>query len=232
MGKSLDVKNKILLFDLDGTLVDTEKVGEQVLHRYCSENGLFTDPETLHQVSKMIVGRTWKAAVREITRNHSLRMDPERFENDLKFHYRELLKSGVEDIPGVHEKLLECRSQAMFMGIVTGSGQEEVELILKQQGMDSFFDQIWSSHHYTESKPSPVPFQTAFQEIRKNMRLASGFEIYPEDILVFEDSPAGMDSASRAGFAFVQILHSHPHLWPDPRALFSIKDWRELRIRS
>jgi beta-phosphoglucomutase-like phosphatase (HAD superfamily) len=63
-----------------------------------------------------------------------------------------------------------------------------------------------------------------------NLKKQSGKEISPQDVLVFEDSVAGMESAYRAGFSFVQVLHSHPGMTFDSRALFSIQDWQEIQF--
>lgn len=230
MRKKISVKNKILLFDLDGTLVDTEKLGELVLEQYCVDKKIFAPTQDLKAIAKAIVGRTWKSAVREIIDTHSLSIDPQEFERDLKIHYRTYLTKGVDLIPGVHEKLAEFKEKSLFMGIVTGSAKEEVEVILNAEGLTRTFDRVWSSEFYPESKPSPSPFLTAFRETENFMRSASGYEIKPEDILVFEDSIAGMESAHRAGFSFIQVLHAHPQMKIDPRALFSIQDWHDLEI--
>lgn len=231
MIKKIDVKNKVLLFDLDGTLVDTEKLGEKALAHYCVDKNIFSDEDTLKKISKLIVGRTWKSAVQEIIETHQLSLDPTHFEQDLKTHYRNLLQLGVELIPGVHEKLSEFKAKSNFMGIVTGSARDEVDVILNAEGLTHLFDRIWSSEHYAESKPSPSPFLTAFEQAQNLMRSASGLEIRPEDIIVFEDSIAGMESAHRAGFSFIQVLHAHPEMRLDPRALFSIQDWHDLKIQ-
>lgn len=231
MIKKIDVKNKILLFDLDGTLVDTEKLSETVLGKYCVDKKMFDQEETIKKVSKLVIGRTWKSAVQEIIQTYSLSVDPVQFEKDLKAHYRSLLMAGVDRIPGVGEKLAEFKDKSLYMGIVTGSAKDEVDVILNAEGLIRFFDRVWSSEHYPESKPSPSPFLTAFQETQNFMRSASGHEIRPEDIIVFEDSVAGMESAHRAGFSFIQVLHAHPGIKPDPRALFSIQDWHDLKIQ-
>jgi len=231
MVKKIDVKNKILLFDLDGTLVDTEKLGERVLEHYCVDQKIFDQPETIKTISRMIIGRTWKSAVAEIIQTYSLKLDPVEFERDLKAHYRKLIQGGVDLVPGVQEKLVEFKEKSEFMGLVTGSAKDEVEVILNAEGLTHAFDRIWSSEFYPESKPSPSPFLTAFAEIQNFMRSASGLEISPQDVLIFEDSIAGMESASRAGFSFIQVLHAHPEMKPDPRALFTIQDWHDLKIQ-
>ena len=230
MNKKIDVKNKILLFDLDGTLVDTEKLGQHVLEQFCVDKKITNLDSEIKQISQMIIGRTWKSAVQEIMQTFTLPFNPIDFEQELKANYKKLLHGGIDLIPGVHEKLAEFKEKSLFMGIVTGSAKEEVEVILKAEGLTQTFNRVWSSEHYPESKPSPSPFLTAFSEAQKFMRSASGYEIRPEDILVFEDSTAGMESAFKAGFSFIQVCHAHPNVKHDPRALFSIQDWHDITI--
>lgn len=230
MMKTIDAKNKVLLFDLDGTLVDTEKLAMTVIADYCVEKKLFSQEAPLKNISELIVGRTWKSAIRDFLSIYSLALDPDQLEADLKAKYRQQLNAGVEWIPGVIEKLSQFRSKAYFMGIVTGSSRDEVDIILKAHGAESWFDQIWAAENYAEGKPSPIPFLTAFQEISNRAKDSSGYEVHAHDVLVFEDSIAGMESSSQAGFPFVQVLHAHPSLQHDQRALMSIQDWRELKI--
>jgi beta-phosphoglucomutase-like phosphatase (HAD superfamily) len=228
--KSIQTRNKILLFDLDGTLVDTEKLAMKVISEYCAEKRLFSQDTYLKNVSELIIGRTWGSAIQDMILRYSLSLDPVQFEAELKSKYRQHLSRGVDLVPGVLEKLSELKSSAHFMGIVTGSSRDEVEIILRSKGMESFFDQIWSAENYLEGKPSPMPFLTAFEEIKTRMQSEVGMTIDPQDVIVFEDSIAGMESSSSAGFSFVQVLHSHPLMPLDVRALFSIQDWRDLKV--
>jgi beta-phosphoglucomutase-like phosphatase (HAD superfamily) len=51
-----------------------------------------------------------------------------------------------------------------------------------------------------------------------------------EQVIVFEDSSAGMESAHQAGVGFVQVSHESHSPPSDPRALVTIRDWFELRL--
>jgi len=226
----IEIKNKILLLDFDGTLVDTEKLAIRVIEEYCLGKNLFSQVQSLKNISHTIVGRTWKSAIAEMLKLHPIGVDPAELEQDLKFLYRKMLISGVEWIPGVQEKLKELRSSVMAMGIVTGSSRDEVDLVIDVEKNAHLFDFIWSAENYSESKPSPEPFLTAFEKVKVAHLPDPLFQVGSSDVLVFEDSHAGMESAHQAGFPFVQILHSHPNMHPDPRALATVKDWRELRF--
>ncbi len=226
--RKLDVKNKILLLDFDGTLVDTEKLAVRVIEEYCVDKNLVSQESTLKNISQSIVGRTWKAAVHEIHQILPPGLLPESFESDLKNRYHSILHEGVEWIPGVREKLMDLRSKALAVVMVTGSSLHEVRTILEAEQNAHCFDLIWTAENYQESKPSPEPFLSAFEKIKQDLWQRTGRLVLPQDVLVFEDSKAGMESAHRAGFSFIQVLHSHPDHFPDDRALLSIRDWREL----
>lgn len=229
MGK-INVKDKIVLLDFDGTLVDTEKLAISVIEGYCVEKNLVSQVQSLKKVSHSIIGRTWQAAIREMVLNHFAGVDAMELETELKKRYREELVSGVEWIPGVHDKLKDLRAHSLSMGIVTGSSRDEVEIILGAEGNTHLFDFIWTAEDYSESKPHPEPFLTAFEKVKQGFDRELSQKWLPTDVLVFEDSLAGMEAAHRAGFPFVQILHSHPEMASDPRALVTVRDWREIQI--
>ncbi len=229
MGK-INVKDKILLLDFDGTLVDTEKLAMSVIEEYSLEKNLVSQVQSLKKVSQSIIGRTWQSAIREMVLNHFVGVDAAMLESELKKRYREKLNLGVEWIPGVHEKLKELRSSSLSMGIVTGSSKDEVEIILGAEGNTHLFDFIWTAEDYSESKPHPEPFLSAFEKVKQSLEGGNSQQWLPADVLVFEDSLAGMEAAHRAGFPFVQILHSHPEMPADPRALVTVRDWREIQI--
>ena len=218
MKNKLDVENKVLLFDFDGTLVETEIVAKKVIDLYFEERKF---PQ-LSDVADMIVGRTWKAAtesIHEHAKGLGVDLDPPAvMALELKARYQEAFKKGVGMIPGFKECLPYFKKNAKFLGIVTGSDRHEVQIILEQHGLLGVFDQVWGFGDYEHSKPDPSPYLTAMAAIQAN----------PKDVVVFEDSKAGMESATRAGIPFVQICFEEHALEPDARALLTIHDWNEL----
>ena len=210
----LDIRDKVLLFDFDGTLVETEKVAIQVIREYFREK----NPE-FRVTPEVIIGRTWQAAVvsmKELALKDGVELESA---SDLLHHlrtrYREALETGAKLIPGFLECLPFLKAQARFMGIVTGSDREDVDLILKSHKLDQSFDQIWAFGDYEKSKPDPSPYQTALQALN----------IKASDAIVFEDSVAGMESAHLAGLSFVQIAYEGHAKVVDPRAIKVVKDW-------
>jgi HAD superfamily hydrolase (TIGR01509 family) len=220
MKNRIQIDNKFLLFDFDGTLVETEVLAREVIEAH------FRGLNSPHgeRFANMIVGKTWKLAVDEMqaeaARLGVVLGDSETLISGFKRGYRERFHEGVNLIPGLMDLLPDFRKKARFIGIVTGSDRSEVESILGAHGIGGFFDRIWGSGDYAGSKPDPAPYLAAMKEIGAD----------PADVLVFEDSKAGMESAHRAGLSWVQIAHESHARTPDARSLLVIRDWTELSL--
>lgn len=216
----LEVDRRILLFDFDGTIVVTEVLARQAIQSYFSERRIEV-PETFPQ---MIVGKTWKLAVKQMAdeaRRLGLDLPGEDLlREEFQIRYRAKFTEGVPLVPGFLERFPEMKSRAEFVGIVTGSERHEVESILSSWGLENAFERIWAAGEYPGSKPDPAPYLQAMGDL--------GVE--RDRVIVFEDSSAGMESAYRAGVGFVQISHESHSPPSDPRALLTLRDWFELRL--
>jgi len=216
----LEVDRRILLFDFDGTIVVTEVLARQAIESFFSERKIDVPDSFPH----MIVGKTWKLAVRQMV-EEAARLGLELPEEDLlrqefQRRYRAKFSEGVPLVPGFLERFPELKSRAEFVGIVTGSERHEVEAILESWGLGTAFERIWAAGEYPGSKPDPAPYLQAMRDL--------GVE--RDQVVVFEDSLAGMESAHRAGVGFVQISHESHSPPSDPRALLTVRDWFELKL--
>jgi HAD superfamily hydrolase (TIGR01509 family) len=220
MKKFLDIGGKVLLFDFDGTLVVTEVLARKVIAAYFEERSL-TVPSDFPD---LIIGRTWRAAIEtmgERARNIGLELGPlDALVSEFQRRYQESFLKGVPLVPGFLEVLPKIKEKARFIGIVTGSDRHEVLSILKAHQLEKEFGRIWAAGEYEFSKPHPAPYLKALADLG----------VSPEEVLVFEDSKAGMESANQAGLKWVQISHESHAGSPDPRSILTIRDWTELSI--
>ncbi len=220
----IDLKKKVLLFDFDGTIVETERLAQEAISHYFAEKKLLPEDQVLDMFSNMIVGRTWESAVQNMiqhAKSLGITLDtPANLAQEFKQRYRARFNTAVKLIPGFLEILPKIRDQAQFVGIVTGSEHEEVEAILKATGLSGAFQRVWAFGDYEHSKPHPSPYLAALRDLGCD----------PAQTLVFEDSEAGMESAFQAGLKWVQVCHEHHAKKPDPRSLVVIRDWHELQI--
>lgn len=183
-----------ILFDLDGTLIDTES--------FSLEAGLQAFAEHGHEISRTflegLIGtddKTSQAAFRAAFPMADLDVINRRF----SALYHGLVAQGVLLKPGVSTLLPTLKQPA---AVVTSSGRESARKKLAIARIDSHFAQVVTRDDVTSAKPDPEPYLLAAQRLG----------VQPARCLVFEDSEPGAEAAHRAGCRVVQvpdILPSH-----------------------
>jgi HAD superfamily hydrolase (TIGR01509 family) len=177
-----------LLFDLDGTLVDTESLALAAGLAAFAELGHPVTEEFLHTLvgvdlpsAGAMIGQAFPAldqkALHPIWQGGFLRaMDKTGLP----------LKSGVSQLIG---------ARLRPMAIVTSSGRKEAHHKIGMAGLDGLFDLVITLDDVTSAKPAPEPYLLA----------AARLGVSPERCLVFEDSETGAQAAHRAGCCVVQV---------------------------
>lgn len=180
---------KSVLFDMDGLLVDTERIARDAW-KYAGEKCgvIITDDfyATLIGIGK---DDSEKALIREFGEEFPLdRFKTERY-NRMRTLLRdaEILKKGATEIlKFVHDKNLP-------MGLVTSSHHEDVTDRLGN--LTNYFSVIVAREDVVHGKPSPDLYQEALNRLT----------VDPDESIVFEDSPVGMEAAQRAGLDVILI---------------------------
>lgn len=176
-----------LLFDLDGTLVDTETVALQAGMAAFDAMGHPVDLPFMQQ----LVGIDLPTAAGII--GAAL---PGLDQAGLQAHWRSAFVTAINQNlplkPGVLD-LLGARHRPM--AIVTSSGRDEAHHKLRLAGLDGYFDTVVTLADVTSPKPAPDPYLLAAQRLG----------VPPARCLAFEDSETGAESAHRAGCVVVQV---------------------------
>ncbi len=180
-----------VLFDMDGTLIDSEDRTDEVIVALLEAGGIhrsmIDDPMVFH-------GTTWEgiaAQLRSIVPSLGERSLAAELQD--RFH-RSLVATPPPEVPGAWETLRAClRSRPT--GIVTSSQRESLEVVLSQAGFDPGDLLTICAEDVRSSKPAPEGYLAA----------ASALGISPGRCLVFEDSPAGLAAARSAGMAAIAI---------------------------
>ena len=194
---------KAIIFDLDGVICFTDKYHYQAWKKMADKIGVYFD-ETINNrlrgVSRMdslniILEKSEKVY------SEKEKEDLAQYKND---YYVTLLKNMSEqDLSDeVRDTLNVLRKRAYKLAI--GSSSKNTKLILKQLGLDNFFDAVSDGTNISKSKPDPEVFLKAAEYINES----------PKDCLVVEDAKAGIEAAYRGGFksAGVGEAKEHPHV--------------------
>jgi len=205
---------KALLLDFDGTLVDSERLASDAIENVFRQNQwpfkvVYRDA---------IVGRTWDAAMATLKQDFP-HLDMQVLKKALKSEYKRLRDLGVPLVPGVVPALKELHLHYP-LAIVTGSERDEVEDLLVHHGLDRWIHSIYAAGEYPGSKPMPEPYLYAIERLG----------LKHDEVLAFEDSPAGIQSVISAKIPFIHIRHCSPIKDAHPSALAAFHDWTEITV--
>ena len=183
---------KAVIFDLDGTLIDTERYYRIYWPKALEHFGYhLTDEQAL--------------ALRSLGRPFAPRQFREWFGEDFDYvtvrDYRKQImeevldREGIQLKPGARECLQYLREQGITAAIATASDLQRTEKYLGMVGLRSYFDKLISATQVEEGKPSPDIYLYACKELG----------LQPGECLAVEDSPNGVLSAYRAGLPVIMV---------------------------
>lgn len=192
---------KALLFDVDGTLADTEKDGHRVAFNLAFEKaGLdWRWDESLYGELLAVTGG--KERIRYYLEKFNTEFEkPQNFDDFVKgLHasktdfYTQLLSDGAIPLrTGVERLIHEAKEAGMRMAVVTTTTPANVTALLEStlgSGSESWFEVIAAGDIVPAKKPAPDIYYWAMEQM----------EITPEGAIAFEDSYNGIQSSSAAG---------------------------------
>jgi HAD superfamily hydrolase (TIGR01509 family) len=184
---------RAFLFDLDGTLLDTEILWVKATEEYVAANGGRIEAD---EALRIVYGRAWSDVRSELVRRlpHLNRTAAE-MQADLKAHLAPLRqRQDVRIAPSI--ELLRRLAARWPVAIVSGSPREDVEYGIDLMGIRPLLALSLASEDYTPGKPDPACFRAA----------ADRLGVPPTECVVFEDSAAGVKAAKAAGMYCVALV--------------------------
>lgn len=193
-GWSNDVPLKAFLFDLDGTLADTDPVHLQVFAELLAPHGYDVDEEFFR--NRIAGGRN-----RALFQNLFPGMSDE--EADRRGNEKEELfrqrASNVAPIPGLSKVLSWAEENGLRFALVTNARRANVDFLLPLLGLGNAFEVKVVAEDVAKGKPDPAPYALALERLG----LSAG------EAVVFEDSPTGIRSAVGAGIFTYGLKTTH-----------------------
>lgn len=199
---------KAVLFDLDGTLIDTEKLYRKYWPMACRDFGFELSDERALELRSL--GRPFSPA-------RFKEWFGESFDYGLvRARRKELVEEhidryGVDIKPGARELLQYLKSQNIISAVCTATDPARTEKYLKLVGLEGYFDKIISATMVKNGKPSPEVYQYACEQLG----------LAPQDCVAVEDAPNGVISAYEAGCRVVMVPDQ-----TEPDEVLKEKLWR------
>ncbi len=196
---------RAVIFDFDGVITDSEilhfRAFNQVLAKYniqITKKEYYTD----------YLGLCDFDFFKSLADKGLLKIDDAKTKELLKQKtkiFEKLAKSQGSIIDGVPEFLAMLKQNNTPMAICSGALLSEIELILDQAHLRSFFEEIVSAEQITRGKPDPDGFFLTLKKLNEKNRDL----IHSNQCIVIEDSHWGLEAANTAGMHTIAITNSY-----------------------
>lgn len=213
---------KAVIFDMDGTLIDTERYYRIFWPKALAEFGYqMTDEQALTMRS---LGRPF--APKQLKQWFGEELDYYAVRQKRKDMMEECLdREGIRCKPGALELVRRLREEGITAAIATATDLERTAKYLRLTGLEGYFDRIISATQVAEGKPSPDIYLYACEQLG----------LKSEECVAVEDSPNGVLSAYRAGCKVVMVPDQTPPDEELKKCLYAVADsldeiWKILRL--
>ena len=191
-----------VVFDLDGVLVDSEAVWDEVRKRFTQENGGHWHEGAQRDMMGMS-SVEWSSYVRD---RLGVQIDPELISTEVAERVADLYREHLPLLPGAVESVRRLAAD-WPLGLASSSNRHVIDLVLEVAGIADCFQATVSSEEVGAGKPSPDVYLEAARRLDAD----------PSATVAIEDSTNGIRSAHAAGMTVVAVPNRD--FPPDPDAL-------------
>ncbi|MEA2095345.1 MAG: HAD family phosphatase [Candidatus Cloacimonadota bacterium] len=190
------MKYKAVIFDLDGTLIDSMGIWIQIDKEYLEIRNIPVPDDLFKDVK---TGNSFKEICQYFKDKFDLPDSIEEIGAEWTGMVEEHYKTDVKLKPGAHELLQFLQENNIKIGVGTSNSKHLAETVLRANSILDKFDSIVAGCEDIKGKPYPDIFLKSAKEL----------DIAPEDCLVIEDVLVGVQAAKRAGMDVFTIYDKH-----------------------
>lgn len=184
----------MLIFDLDGTLIDSTGVWVDVDKIFLARRGFEYSKEYYDGVAHTILQNCATFTKEFLNLEESC--------EEIIAEWMELAKDAYDHVPlkpGVREFLDQCKASGERMALLTACVPEHCRTALKRHNLEPYFEQLILAQELNMDKKSPDVF----------LKVADMLGVKPEDCVLYDDSIEACKSAKKAGVKTVGVYDEH-----------------------
>lgn len=186
---------KAFLFDLNGTMIDDMgyhiKAWHTILNNLGADISLERTKEECYGKNHELLERIFPGRFTEAEKNAMSYAKEEQYQREFRPNLR-LIK-------GLDQFLAKAHAQGIKMAIGSAAIMFNIDFVLDGLNIRHYFDAIISADDVNKSKPDPETY----------LKCAAALGVDPNDCIVFEDAPKGVESAQNAGMESVVLTTMH-----------------------
>ncbi|HPM34767.1 MAG TPA: beta-phosphoglucomutase family hydrolase [Spirochaetota bacterium] len=189
MELKVDENAKALIFDIDGTLVDTMEIHYKAWEKMFALQGFNYPREVFYELAGI---PTYKI-VPILNERYNLKLDPEETMNEKEKYFMELF-SAVKEIKVVSDIARKYHG-VLPMSLGTGGRKDIAQMTMETVGLSKYFDIMVAAEDVIHHKPAPDTF----------LKCAELMGVEPQFCQVFEDGELGLQAARTAGMIATDV---------------------------
>ncbi|MHC4264855.1 MAG: HAD family hydrolase [Planctomycetota bacterium] len=194
-----------VIFDFDGVITDTEILHLRSFNRVLEQ---FNIEIALREYYKEYLGYSDIDCLKAVSKRYQLGLDEDKIYeliHEKSQIFEEIARSESKIIEGVTDFLALLKKNNIPIAICSGALLVEIELILDDAGLRSYFEIIVSAEQVKKGKPDPEGFLLALKMLNTTL----GQHIKREQCIVVEDSHWGLEAAEAAGMHTLAVTNSY-----------------------
>jgi beta-phosphoglucomutase len=187
----MNMTRTAVIFDVDGVLIDSYQAHfESWLRMFAEHDVSFTEAEF-----RKTFGRTSHDIIAALYGSDLTDAEIRAWDDRKEALYRDIIREKFPAIDGAVELLDALHAAGFKLGVGSSGPPENIQLTLDCLKRGDLFDSVVTRVDVTRGKPDPQVFQIAGERLGAK----------PEQCVVVEDAPAGIEAANRAGMASVAL---------------------------
>lgn len=217
--KELIENKKAVLFDLDGTLVDSMWVWRSIDADYLGSIGM----EIPEDLQRSIEGMSFTETAEYFKKRFRLSDDVETIKTNWNKMAFKRYTTEVMLKPGAGELLSRLHDDGIKLGIASSNSETLIKGVLEARGVFWYFQAVTTSCEAGAGKPAPDIYLLAAKKLG----------VAPKDCLVFEDIPMGIIAAKSAGMTACAVEDEYSHDVREKKAALAdyfIEDYTEIEF--
>ncbi|HSI53648.1 MAG TPA: HAD family phosphatase [Ramlibacter sp.] len=211
------MKASALIFDMDGTMVDSMPWHARSWVEFIRRHGVTLDvPELMRRTT----GRTGIECMREVFERDIAEDEALALIHEKEEIYRELFSPVFAEVGGFRSFAADAMARGLKVGVGTAGDRLNIAFTFSHLKMESAPHAVVGGDEGLPGKPEPA----IFLEAARRLGVAAS------QCIVFEDAPFGIEAARRAGMRAVALCTSHdPGELAGPHVVAQVRDYHELR---